>query len=85
MNEQNDHDLLIKIETKLDRAIVDIKDLKDNTTARVTALEEEKASQKDLATTQDDLKKLSRLVYIGLGIVLTLEFALTLYVAFFKP
>jgi len=41
MNE-NDHDLLIQIATKLDRAIQDIKELKDNVAARVSALENEK-------------------------------------------
>ena len=46
MNE-NDHDLLIQIKTTLDRAILDIKELRDNTTARVTALEEEKIGQKE--------------------------------------
>jgi hypothetical protein len=30
----SNHDLLIKLDTKLDRAILDIKDLRDNTAAR---------------------------------------------------
>ena len=79
MNEtQNDHDLLIQIATKLDRAILDIKELKDNTTARVTALEEEKLNQKDFrAARYDDqvfradhekrLRRLERWGFIAIG------------------
>lgn len=38
MTEQ-DHDLLIEINTKLERALIDIKDLKDDTSQRVHTLE----------------------------------------------
>lgn len=38
MTEQ-DHDLLIQINTKLERALVDIKDLKDDTGRRVMMIE----------------------------------------------
>ncbi len=41
----NDHDLLISIVVKLDRAIADIKELKDDTTDRVTDLEQEKVGK----------------------------------------
>jgi hypothetical protein len=53
-----DHDLLIQIATKLDRAILDIKELKDGTTERVSALEEEKVSVKEYEEnkTNNDLK-----------------------------
>jgi hypothetical protein len=79
----NDHDLLIQIATKLDRALVDIKELKDNTTARVTALEEEKVNKTDFDVAAKKIDSLERLVYIGLGIVLTLNVALIAYVTYF--
>lgn len=45
-DQTNDHDLLIAMKaefsTKLDRVILDVKDLKDNTAKRVHDLEEEK-------------------------------------------
>ena len=37
-----DHDLLVSVSTKLDRAIEDIKELKDGMAARITALEQNK-------------------------------------------
>lgn len=40
MTEQ-DHDLLIQINTKLERALIDIKDLKDDIAARVHDVEED--------------------------------------------
>jgi hypothetical protein len=81
MNE--DHDLLIQIATKLDRAILDIKELKDNTTARVTDLEEGKTDKTDFEMAAKKIDSLQRLVYIGLGIVLTLNVALIAYVTYF--
>jgi uncharacterized protein YwgA len=87
MNE-NDHDILVsfkaEVGAKLDRVISDVKELKDNVAARVTALEEEKVNRKDFDELSDSVTQLQKLVYIGLGIVLTLEFAISIYVAFFK-
>lgn len=34
-----DHDLLIRLEAKLDQVIVDVKELKDGTTQRIASLE----------------------------------------------
>lgn len=39
--QRQDHDLLVEIKTKLDRALVDIKELKDNVASRVSTLEGE--------------------------------------------
>ena len=41
MNEQNDHDLLIAMDTKLERALVDIKDIKDDMSRRLSNQENE--------------------------------------------
>lgn len=46
-NNRSDHDLLITVNTKLNRVIDDIKDLKDNTTQRVLALEAEKLNKEE--------------------------------------
>src|ERR1700674_5313705 len=84
-----DHDLLLtfkaEVATKLDRVISDVKDLKDNVAARVSDLEQEKASQRDVAAIQKAVGQLQRLVYIGLGVVLALQFSLMLYVTFIRP
>jgi hypothetical protein len=96
----SDHDLLLTLKaelgTKLDRVIVDVKELKDNVAARVTDLEQEKVSKEDfddlrnaIAKYQDDTDKtissLQRLVYTGLGIVLAIQFALLIYVTYYHP
>jgi hypothetical protein len=47
-----DHDLLIRLDQKMNTLSTDIKELKDNTAARVAALEVEKANKQEL----DDLK-----------------------------
>ena len=68
-----DHDLLLtfkaEVSTKLDRAIADIADLKNSTTKRVDALENEKA---DKTTTNDHERRLrfiERYVWGAIGIV----------------
>jgi hypothetical protein len=45
--QQLDHDLLIQINTKLERVITDVKELKDNVADRVSALEMEKFNKAD--------------------------------------
>ena len=92
--QSQDHDLLIQIATKLDRAILDINELKDNTTQRVTDLEEEKVNQREFTefkTSAEDAldkqaKKLDR-VYtwglMGLGALGVIEFALQIYSNYF--
>lgn len=84
MNEQqNDHDLLIQIGTKLDRAILDIKELKDNTTARVTVLEDEKVNRVDYDARINDhekrLRRLERWGAIGIGALGIIQFLLNIY------
>jgi hypothetical protein len=92
MNE-NDHDLLIQIATKLDRAILDIKELKDNTTARVSALEEEKLNQRDFDTYKQEadardsdkekrLRRLERWGFMVVGVIGAVEIAIGIYQIF---
>lgn len=89
--QSNDHDLLLTLKaelgTKLDRVIVDVKELKDNVAARVTDLEQEKVSKDEFDDFKTDagesIDSLKKLVYIGLGIVVTLQFAIILYATFY--
>jgi len=94
MNE-NDHDLLIQIGTKLDRAILDIKELKDNTTSRVTALESEKLNWRDFVERRKNadmlhgdhekrLRRLERWGFLALGALGIIEIITNLYVAYFR-
>jgi hypothetical protein len=94
MNE-NDHDLLIQIATKLDRAISDINELKDNTTARVTALEQEKLNQTEFIDYKEQtdkilvaygikLDKVSSWVLMGIGALGVFEFIIQIYTNYFK-
>lgn len=72
-----DHDLLVTIHTKLERALDDIRELKDGTTSRITHLEAEKTDRKDFETLQKDydnrLKWLERIAYGGIGILSVIE------------
>lgn len=98
--QSGDHDLLLTLKaelgTKLDRVILDVKELKDNVAARVTDLEQEKMSKEEF----DDFKEATmkrqdatdevisgqqKLVYTGLGIVIALDFAIYVYVTYFHP
>jgi hypothetical protein len=54
---QPDHDLLIQINTKLERVILDVKELNDNTTLRVTHLEDEKVDKKEFQRSEDDKER----------------------------
>lgn len=74
MPTENDHDLLIQIATKLDRAILDIKDLKDDTTRRVSTLEEEKVSQKDFDDLKNDVDPMLKWWLKTTGALLIIQF-----------
>jgi hypothetical protein len=50
----NDHDLLIEINTKLERAIKDIAEIKDTTADRVNALEQEKLDKAEAARLKEE-------------------------------
>ena len=97
MNE--DHDLLLtfkaEVSTKLDRVISDVKELKDNVAARVSALEEEKLNQKEFQSVRADaeklhsdhekrLRRLERWGFISIGALGLIEIVLNLYANFHK-
>lgn len=53
----NDHDLIIKIHTIVERLVVDFKDIKDNTVTRIENLELHKANKIDLALEIEKIEK----------------------------
>jgi hypothetical protein len=63
----NDHDLLVTIHTKLERAISDIGEIKNGTERRIVSLEETKANQTDLDMISNKVDWLQRIAYGGLG------------------
>ena len=74
---QSDHDLLITLHTKLDRAISDIRDLNDNSSRRITTLELGKVDKTDFKTVDDDkekrIRRLERYGAIAVGALYILE------------
>ena len=55
-----DHDLLIQINTKLERVIYDVQELKSDTIKRVSALEEEKENKIDVRRAFTESEKISQ-------------------------
>src|SRR3990167_1344408 len=55
---QFDHDLLLKVDGKVDRLIVDVRDLKDGISQRMNLLEARMESYEKLATVSDPDRRL---------------------------
>lgn len=79
-----DHDLLIRLDQKVDALSVDIKDLKDNVAARVSSLELQKADKHIVDAAVKDLKEIKeqiipsikyRMAYWSGGIALAFALA----------
>ena len=68
-----DHDTLVRIETKVERAIDDIKELKDGTAIKISNLEATRATTSELASLRIRVAWLERIAYIGLGIIYAIE------------
>src|SRR5882672_2111193 len=85
-----DHDLLIRIDEKVERAISDIQELKNNFATRVSVLENEKVGvpqfQELELIVKDDhekrLRKLERWAWIAIGALAIVEFAIAIYANF---
>lgn len=93
---QNDHDLLIRVDTNLQNLTLEVKSLRDNTLSRIASVEAIKLDKivfeshkeetdkavKSLQERQEDLQKKqdkqSTYIYIGIGIIITLQFVATL-------
>lgn len=81
----NDHDLLIELNTKMAGLIQDVRELKDNTTKRVDALELEKEDKTEISRLLTEANKihdnhekrltwLERIAYGALAIIAFIEF-----------
>jgi len=68
-----DHDLLVIIDTKLERALADIKDLKDGTSSNITNLQNDKADKADINRLWKRVTNLERIAYMGLGLLYAVE------------
>jgi hypothetical protein len=84
VSKMNDHELLLVLHTKFDNVVGDIKDLKDGTTTRITALEYKaeqletyKASKVDLKTTDERLDRVRTSQNYIIGGLIVLNIALT--------
>lgn len=69
-----DHDLLIQIDTKLGRALADIKDLKDGTNEKIANLENSRAGTKEVSELRKRVMWLERIAYMGMGVLYAIEF-----------
>ncbi len=72
--ESNDHDLMVKIHTQVERLIVDVKEIKDDVVARLTEVEDTKASSSDLKELSASVEWLKRIAYSGIALLGAAEF-----------
>lgn len=84
----SDHDLLIVLHTKLDRALVDLDRLADGMSARLATVEHTKAEKDELLKAQaaaelvhvdheKRIRRLERWGFIAIGIIMALQFYFT--------
>lgn len=87
-NNQSDHDLLIRLDTKLSTVITDIKDLRDGFSARLAVVEQnkmEKAEAMHLKHDEDNahkdyeqrLRRLERWGWIAAGALIVIQFIIS--------
>lgn len=81
---QMDHDILIKIQTEVGFIRQEIKDLTENTTGRITALEVGKAPTTTTADHETRLRILERWGWKAIGALAALQVGITLYFALRK-
>jgi hypothetical protein len=85
---QNDHDLLVGMSVKLDRAISDIADLARSITTNTDNLHENKVDKKEFEESRDDherrIRKMERYVWSAIAVLSAVEFCLTLYATIHK-
>ena len=79
-----DHDILIQIQTEVGFIRQEIKDLRENTTGRITALEINKAPATTTADHETRLRLLERWGWKAVGGLAILQAVITLYLALRK-
>jgi len=71
--QNNDHDLLVELRTEMKAVREDIKDLKDGTQARLSALESDRVTQKEFQEVKKDFESrirfIEKYVWMAIGIV----------------
>lgn len=73
-HKQTDHDLLVTIHTKLERALEDIREIRDNTTGRIITLESDKLDKTEAEEMKKSIAWLQRIAFGGLGILAAIQF-----------
>ena len=63
----NDHDLLVIIHTKLERALVDIREVRDSLSGRLADVESSMTNTTEMDALTQRVTRLERLVWMGLG------------------
>lgn len=87
---RGERDLLIKLETKLDSVIIDLKEMKDNNAARLTAVEVAKLDRTEYNRLQAEqlgvnvdhesrLRNVERYLFLGLGSFAVITFLLNYF------
>ena len=78
---QVDHDILIEIKTEVGFIRQEVKDLKENTTGRISALEANKTPISTTADHETRLRLLERWGWKAIGCLAALQVAMSLYLA----
>ncbi len=83
----NDHDLLIKVDTKLDNLTKEMAMMRDDNSRRLDRVEQNKVEKSDFEAFKKEMEtnvsSITRNVYIGMGIVAALSFATQIFLQFY--
>ncbi len=88
MESGKDHDLLIRLDEKVNNLLNEVKLMRDNSLSRIESLEHTKVNKADQETIDEDhevrMRRLERYMYIGFGIItavqIFVDYALKIYV-----
>lgn len=67
--QNNDHDLLIRVDQKVDALSDDIKELKDGTATRLSHLEDDHVTRKEFGDHEKRLRFAERYIYGAIAII----------------
>jgi hypothetical protein len=67
--QNTDHDLLIELRTEMQGVRSDIKEIKDGTAARLSALEADRVTQKEFQDHEDRIRFIEKYVWGAVGII----------------
>lgn len=78
--EQQDHDLLIRLETKMDLAMGEIREIKEGTAARLLVLENDHVSTRSFGDHEKRLRRLETWGLISIGFLYAISVGWVVYV-----